>query len=110
MFVVILRCGDERRGVEMAVVVLDEICNWSRHTVANRTLTMMKKIGLLLLLCAMPLLAQNAIEKDIRVLAADDMEGRGLGTKGIDRAATYLESRMREIGLTPIFGKSYRQP
>lgn len=55
--------------------------------------------------------AQNStsIERDVRTLAADDMEGRGLGTKGITRAADYLEQRAKAIGLKPAFGKSFRQ-
>jgi Tol biopolymer transport system component len=65
---------------------------------------------ILLLLCAAVPPPPGTIERDIRVLAADDMEGRGLGTKGIDRAADYLEKRMREIGLQPAFATSYRQP
>src|SRR2546423_9628297 len=56
--------------------------------------------------------AQTAtqIEKDIRTLAAPKMEGRGLGTHGIELAADYIESRVRALGLQPAFGKSYRQP
>jgi len=65
-------------------------------------------------LLALLFIAQAAprlpLETDIRVLASDEMEGRGLGTKGIDRAADYLEKRMREIGLQPLFNGSYRQP
>jgi len=49
-------------------------------------------------------------EHDIKIVAADDMEGRGLGTKGIDRAAAFLEGRLRDLKLQPAFGKSYRQP
>ncbi|HEX7192174.1 MAG TPA: M20/M25/M40 family metallo-hydrolase [Thermoanaerobaculia bacterium] len=74
----------------------------------------MKRIVLALLalslpaaLCALP---AESIEKDVRTLAADDMEGRGLGTKGIEKAASYLEGRMKAIGLEPVFGTSYRQP
>ena len=63
----------------------------------------------LLLLCAVTAPPKSSIERDIRVLAADDMEGRGLGTAGINRAADYLEKRMRELGLKPAFGNSYRQ-
>ena len=48
-------------------------------------------------------------EHDIKIVAADDMEGRGLGTKGIDRAAAFLEARLRELKLQPAFGKSYKQ-
>jgi len=49
-------------------------------------------------------------EHDVKIIAADDMEGRGLGTKGIDRAAAFLEGRLRELKLKPAFGTSYKQP
>src|SRR5437870_3493718 len=64
------------------------------------------------LLLATALFAQTApqIEKDIRTLAAPNMEGRGLDTKGIKLAASYIESRLRALGLEPAFGTSYRQP
>ncbi|MHB9000091.1 MAG: M20/M25/M40 family metallo-hydrolase [Thermoanaerobaculia bacterium] len=47
---------------------------------------------------------------DIEVLASDAMEGRGLNTAGIEKAAAWIEARMQKIGLAPAFGKSYRQP
>ncbi len=51
----------------------------------------------------------SPIETHIRTLAADSMEGRGLGTKGIEAAATYIEKDLRATGLKPAFGKSYMQ-
>jgi hypothetical protein len=42
-------------------------------------------------------------ESDVRTLAADDMEGRGLGTAGLRRAAYYLEKRLRGLGLNAAF-------
>ena len=39
--------------------------------------------------------------KDVQTLASDEFEGRGLGTKGIEKAADYLVKRLREIGLQP---------
>jgi Tol biopolymer transport system component len=48
-------------------------------------------------------------EKDVRVLAADEMEGRGLGTRGIARAAGWIERRLKELHLEPAFAGSYRQ-
>ena len=71
----------------------------------------MKRIVPILLL-ATSAFAQTAtqIEKDIRTLAAPNMEGRGLGTDGIKLAADYIEARVRALGLAPAFGKSYRQP
>ncbi len=53
-------------------------------------------------------LAQR-FEADVRVLASDEMEGRGLGTQGIEKAAYWIEGRLREIGLEPAFNMSYRQ-
>ena len=49
------------------------------------------------------------IERDVRTLASDEMEGRGLSTKGIERAAAWIEKRFRELPLEPAFGSSYRQ-
>lgn len=52
---------------------------------------------------------QQPIETHIRTLSADSMEGRGLGTNGIGKAADYIEKELRTIGVQPAFGKSYRQ-
>ncbi|MBI4365039.1 MAG: M28 family peptidase, partial [Candidatus Latescibacteria bacterium] len=46
----------------------------------------------------------------VYALAADSMEGRGLDTKGIHRAASWIERELRARGYSPAFGKSYRQP
>ena len=52
---------------------------------------------------------QSPIERHIRALSADAMEGRGLGTKGLERAAAYIEKELRAAKLEPAFGDSYRQ-
>src|SRR6266571_3926506 len=49
-------------------------------------------------------------ERDVTILAANDMEGRGLGTAGIEKAAAFIEQRLRDLKLQPAFGASYRQP
>ena len=46
----------------------------------------------------------------VYALADDSMEGRGLGTQGIHRAADWIERQLRLHGFKPGFGKSYRQP
>jgi Zn-dependent M28 family amino/carboxypeptidase len=46
---------------------------------------------------------------DVRVLAADDMEGRFVGTPGSARARAYIERRFVEIGIRP-FGASHLDP
>jgi TolB protein len=48
-------------------------------------------------------------QSDIDVLASDAMEGRGVGTKGLASAASFIEARLKSLGLAPAFGKSYRQ-
>ncbi len=45
----------------------------------------------------------------VAALAADSMEGRGLGSPGIGRAADWIERRLRATGLKPTFDGSYRQ-
>src|SRR6185436_14552239 len=45
----------------------------------------------------------------VAALAADEMEGRGLGTAGLGKAAAWIEARLRAAGLRPAFGPSYRQ-
>jgi aminopeptidase YwaD len=47
---------------------------------------------------------------DAKILAAPDMEGRGAGTKGIDRAAHYIEQQFKALGLEPAGNRSFEQP
>src|SRR2546428_9278559 len=67
-----------------------------------------------LLLCALAAAGGPSVatqfERDVRLLASDRMEGRGLGTHGIDLAADWIESQLRATKLQPAFGPSYRQP
>lgn len=41
------------------------------------------------------------IRKDVEYLAAERLEGRGLGSEGLEQAAQYLVKRFAEIGLEP---------
>src|SRR5579863_7049746 len=47
---------------------------------------------------------------DVKTLAAPNMEGRGAGTKGIERAADLIEKRYIALGIKPAGTKSYFQP
>ena len=47
---------------------------------------------------------------DVKSLSSPAMEGRGAGTKGIERAADLIEQRYRSLGLQPAGTKSYFQP
>jgi aminopeptidase YwaD len=47
---------------------------------------------------------------DIQALTAPSMEGRGAGTKGIDKAAHYLEKQYKSLGLKPAGTHGYFQP
>lgn len=51
----------------------------------------------------------QTFERDVRILASDRMEGRGLGTKGIALAADWIETQLRAM-TRPAFRGSYRQP
>jgi Zn-dependent M28 family amino/carboxypeptidase len=47
---------------------------------------------------------------DVKALSSPAMEGRGAGTKGIERAANLIEQRYRSLGIQPAGAKSYFQP
>ena len=46
---------------------------------------------------------------DVRILSADDMEGRGVGTPGGAKARAYIVQRFGQIGLRPQ-GKTFERP
>lgn len=46
---------------------------------------------------------RDAALNDLRILSADDMDGRGTGTEGAERARTYIAGRFEEIGIRPAF-------
>lgn len=45
--------------------------------------------------------AATRMQADVTFLADDAQEGRGAGTKGLDRAADFIAKRFEEIGLKP---------
>ena len=47
--------------------------------------------------------------RDVETLSADDMEGRGIGTKGSEKARAYIARRFAESGIRP-FQNNYVQP
>ena len=51
----------------------------------------------------------SALVEHVRVLAADSMEGRALGTPGNERARQYLVAQFRTLGLRPPDG-GYERP
>jgi len=53
---------------------------------------------------------QNDVERIIKTLSADDMQGRATFTPGIEKAAKFIEAEFTDIGLKPLPGNStYRQ-
>jgi hypothetical protein len=48
-----------------------------------------------------PVVREADVRRDVFILAADSMEGRGTGTPGGDRAARWLAEQFREAGLAP---------
>lgn len=65
------------------------------------------------LACSQPLAAQEAvlhrIAADLSYLAADEREGRGLGSPGLDSAARYIADQMARAGLSPGGTQGYFQ-
>ena len=46
----------------------------------------------------------------IEFLASDELEGRNVGTPGLEKAAAYVEAQFKDIGLKPGGLSGYRQP
>ncbi|MGZ3755592.1 MAG: M20/M25/M40 family metallo-hydrolase [Mucilaginibacter sp.] len=56
------------------------------------------------------LIKQDDVERIIKTLSADDMQGRATFTPGIEKAAQFIESEYKKAGLVPMTGnKDYRQ-
>ncbi|GIW51948.1 MAG: aminopeptidase [Gemmatimonadales bacterium] len=69
-------------------------------------------LWVLYLACSPALLAQEPVHRiaaDLRYLAADEREGRGLGSPGIDSAAAYIAAQMSKAGLIPGGTEGYFQ-
>jgi aminopeptidase YwaD len=49
------------------------------------------------------------LEAHVAYLASDELEGRLVGTPGIEKAGAYVARRFKEIGLEPAFEESYFQ-
>lgn len=45
--------------------------------------------------------SQARLLADVEYLAGDELEGRGIGTVGLDKAAAYIAEQFRQAGLTP---------
>lgn len=53
--------------------------------------------------------AATRVTADLRYLAADSLEGRGVGTAGLDAAAAYIARVFQECGLDPVGNDGYYQ-
>jgi len=74
----------------------------------------MKKLFIIILLIAnygnSQIISEELVKKHIYTLSDDKMEGRKAGTIGIEKAAQYIESEFKRIGLETFEGlDSYRQ-
>jgi Zn-dependent M28 family amino/carboxypeptidase len=81
----------------------------SRRSLARRPLAFATAV--LSLAIAAPAFAgpgDKAID-DVRILSADDMQGRAPGTPGSEKARAYILSRFAQIGLSPL-GDKFEQP
>jgi len=48
------------------------------------------------------MIKQDDVERIIKTLSADDMQGRATFTPGIEKAAQFIESEYKQIGLQPM--------
>jgi hypothetical protein len=56
------------------------------------------------------IISKEYVERLIKTLSSDDMQGRATFTPGIDKAAKFIESEFKSIGLKPLTGEAgFRQ-
>ena len=57
-----------------------------------------------------PVESQSHLLNDIKYLASDELEGRGIGTKGLNKAADYIKEQFKEAGLdvTQVKGDAFQ--
>jgi Zn-dependent M28 family amino/carboxypeptidase len=56
------------------------------------------------------IITKDYVDNLIKTLSSDDMQGRGTFTPGIDKAATFIATEFKNIGLQPLKGSAnYRQ-
>jgi hypothetical protein len=54
------------------------------------------------------ILSPEELKKQLTIIAGPEMEGRETATEGQRKAAAYIETRMKEIGLLPAAGDKYQ--
>jgi len=56
------------------------------------------------------LITSEYVDRLIKTLSSDEMEGRAIYSQGIDKAATFIEAEFKAIGLKPLNGENgFRQ-
>lgn len=56
------------------------------------------------------IITKEYVDRLIKTLSSDEMEGRGLYSPGIEKAASFIESEFKAIGLKPLDGETgFRQ-
>ena len=48
-------------------------------------------------------ITQSSIQKSMEFLASDDLNGRATGSEGIEKAAVFIETYLKESGIKPYF-------
>ena len=75
---------------------------------------MKNRIILLLITGLMPIAmwaqpSKDYLKRHVTYLASEELEGRGLGTKGKDLATKYIVDKFQEAGLTPMNNEGFSQ-
>lgn len=93
------------------------LVNWLNIYVKNKQMKKSFYTVALLLITSMAfaqdinkIISKEYVDHLIKTLSGDEMQGRRTFSPGIDKAATFIESEFKQIGLKPIDGASgYRQ-
>jgi len=56
-----------------------------------------------------PVFSKKAMKSHVEYLASEQLEGRGFGSKGLEKAAAYIANKFKEYGLKPEYEKGFVQ-
>lgn len=73
---------------------------------------MKKHIFFILLLFAGSLASaqESSVLNHLKTLSSDEMQGRGYGSEGGEKAQDYISAQFEQLGLNPAFDNTYKQP
>ncbi|MGB8704109.1 MAG: M20/M25/M40 family metallo-hydrolase [Gillisia sp.] len=86
----------------LSIILCAAACNSTQNTSAENTTANTPELGVADLEVSV-----NNLKDNLEYLASDELKGRNTGSPGIEKAADFIENKLREYNVEPFF-KTYR--